>query len=328
MAVLIKSTGAFIPENRYSNEELSKIVDTTDEWIRSHTGIGARHVAPDGMMTSDLALGAARSALEKAGLGPEELDYVVVATASPDYFGFPATACLVQDRLGASKAAAFDVVAGCTGFIYALDTASAMLEARKARYALVIGAETLTRIADWADRATCVLFGDGAGCVLLERVEGETDRGLLASILGSDGSGALDLYLDQGMRDKTFERGEPYQDFPKIVMNGKNVYTFAVKAITKLIGDLLERSGIPLEEFRWIVPHQANLRIVQAAAKRFGIPEERFYMNIQEFANTSAASVPIALNEIAEKSLVKQGDPVMLLGFGAGLTFGGSVLRY
>ncbi|NLJ45497.1 MAG: ketoacyl-ACP synthase III [Treponema sp.] len=328
MAVLIRSTGSFVPDQRYSNDQLSAIVDTTDEWIRSHTGIGARHIAPDGTMTSDLAMGAAKNALDKAGVAPEEIDYIAVATASPDYFGFPATACIVQDKLGASKAAAFDMVAGCTGFIYALDTVSAMLEARRARYGLVIGAETLSRISDWADRSTCVLFGDGAGCALLENSQAETGRGLKASILGADGSGAQDLYLAQGMRDKTFDRGEPYPDFPKIVMNGKNVYTFAVKVITKLIGDLLEKSGIPLEEFRWIVPHQANLRIVQAAAKRFGLPEDRFYLNIQEYANTSAASVPIALNEIAEKSLIEAGDPVMLLGFGAGLTFGGSVLRF
>ena len=328
MSIVIRSTGACVPDNRYSNDQIAAIVDTTDEWIRSHTGIGARHIAPDGIMTSDLALGAAKSALEKAGVAPEEIDYIAVATASPDYFGFPATACIVQDKLGASKAAAFDVVAGCTGFIYALDTVSAMLEARKARYGLVIGAETLSRIADWADRSTCVLFGDGSGCALLENSQADTDRGLKASILGADGGGALDLYLAQGMRDKTNGRGEPYPDFPKIVMNGKNVYTFAVRVITKLIGDLLEKSGIPLEEFRWIVPHQANLRIVQAAAKRFGLPEDRFFLNIQEYANTSAASVPIALNEIAEKSLVQAGDPVMLLGFGAGLTFGGSVLRF
>ncbi|HSV55722.1 MAG TPA: beta-ketoacyl-ACP synthase III [Magnetospirillaceae bacterium] len=328
MAVLIRSTGAFVPEHRCSNDEITKIVDTTDDWIRSHTGIEARRVAPDGMLTSDLALGAARDALRKAGVGPDKIDFIVVATATPDYFGFPSTACIVQDGLGAAEAAAFDVVAGCTGFIYAADTASAMLEVRRGRYALAIGAEILTRVADWSDRASCVLFGDGAGCVLLERVEGESDRGILASILGSDGSGARDLYLAQAARDRTFHRGEPYPEFPKIVMNGRNVYNFAVKAITKLIEDLLVKSGIPLGEFRWIIPHQANLRIVQAAAKRFGLPEERFYMNIQEYANTSAASVPIALNEIVERSLLSAGDLIMLLGFGAGLTFGGSVIRY
>ena len=328
MAVLLRSTGASVPETRYSNDDLTKIVDTTDEWIRSHTGIQARHIAGDNVVSSDLAADAARDAMGKAGIAPEDVDLIVVATATPDYFGFPATACIVQEKLGAKDAAAFDMVAGCTGFIYALDAASAMMESRKRRYALVIGAETLTRITDWTDRSTCVLFGDGAGCVLLERTDGSSERGILASVLGADGSGARDLYLVQRERTRAFERDESYRDAPKIYMNGKNVYTFAVKAITGLIGDLVESGGIPLDDFRWIVPHQANLRIVQAAAKRFGLPEDRFYMNIEEYANTSSASIPIALNEMAENALVKPGDLVMLLGFGAGLTYGGSVIRF
>lgn len=328
MAVIIRSTGACIPQKRYSNEELTKIVDTTDEWIRSHTGISFRHIADDGVLTSDLAAEAARDALAKAGVSPEEVEYIVVATATPDYFGFPATACIVQDKLKAPNAAAFDLVAGCTGFIYALDTAAALLEARKARYALVLGADILTRITDWTDRATCVLFGDGSGCALLERVEEGSGRGLIASILGSDGSGAQALHLVQRERTKPFERDASYTDAPKIYMNGKAVYDFAVRSITKLVGGLLEKGGIALQDFRWIVPHQANLRIVQAAARRFGIPEERFYMNIEEYANTSSASIPIALNEMAGKGLLAPGDAVMLLGFGAGLTFGGSVVRF
>jgi 3-oxoacyl-[acyl-carrier-protein] synthase III len=328
MAVLIRSTGSCIPQKRYTNDELAKIVDTTDEWIRSHTGIGSRHIADDNILTSDLAVTAARDALAKAGVMPEEIDYIVVATATPDYFGFPATACIVQDKLKAQNAAAFDLVAGCSGFIYALDTASAMLEARKARFALIIGAEILTRITDWTDRATCVLFGDGAGCALLERVEGEAERGLMASILGADGSGAQALHLVQRKRTKPFERDTVYTDAPKIYMDGKSVYNFAVRSITKLIGDLVVKSGIALEDFRWIVPHQANLRIVQAAAKRAGLPEERFYMNIEEYANTSTASIPIALDEMVGKGVLKPGDAVMLLGFGAGLTYGGSVLRF
>ncbi len=328
MAVLMRSTGACVPKKRLTNEDLVKIVDTTDEWILSHTGIRARHVAEDGELSSDLAAAAARQALEQSGLRPEDLDYIVVATATPDYFGFPATACIVQDKLGATNAAAFDLVAGCTGFIYALDTAAAMLETRRRRYALVVGTETLTRIADWSDRSTCVLFGDGAGCAILERTEGENDRGLKASILGAEGAGARDLYLAQPDRAKSFDRDSPTSQPATLVMNGKNVYTFAVRSITKLIGDLAEQGGVPLEGFRWIVPHQANLRIVQAAAKRFGLPEERFYMNIEEYANTSSASIPIALNELKEKGLIDPGDAVMLLGFGAGLTYGGSVLRF
>ncbi|MBP7096779.1 MAG: ketoacyl-ACP synthase III [Spirochaetia bacterium] len=331
MAVIVKSLGSFVPENRVTNDELAKRVDTDDEWIRSHTGIGARHYAADGETTTDLAERAIRAALARAGVDPSELGLIVVASASPEFFGFPSTACILQDRLGAKEAAAFDVNAGCTGFIYALEVARSMLESGEARYAVAVGAETLSRISDWNDRATCVLFGDGAGCALLEKVEGNGKsapggRGLLKSILRAEGSGAKDLYLTQPDRTRTFER-PAFEGSMSIVMNGKNVYTFAVRTITQLIEQLSTGSGFALEDFRWIVPHQANLRIVQAAAKRFGLPESRFYMNIEEYANTSAASIPLALDEMREKGLLAEGDLVMMLGFGAGLTYGGTVAR-
>ncbi|HOX17812.1 MAG TPA: beta-ketoacyl-ACP synthase III [Spirochaetales bacterium] len=331
MAVIVKSLGSFVPENRVTNDELAKRVDTDDEWIRSHTGIGARHFAADGETTTDLAERAIRAALERAGVDPSELGLIVVASASPEFFGFPSTACILQDRLGAREAAAFDVNAGCTGFIYALEVARSMLESGEARYAVAVGAETLSRISDWNDRATCVLFGDGAGCALLEKVEGNAKsapggRGLLKSILRAEGSGAKDLYLTQPDRTRTFER-PAFEGPMSIVMNGKNVYTFAVRTITQLIEQLSTGSGFKLEDFRWIVPHQANLRIVQAAAKRFGLSESRFYMNIEEYANTSAASIPLALDEMRAKGLLVEGDLVMLLGFGAGLTYGGTVAR-
>jgi 3-oxoacyl-[acyl-carrier-protein] synthase-3 len=325
MSVLIRATGVHIPERRLGNEELAAMVDTTDEWIRSHTGIGARHIAADGSLTSDLAAAAGKMALERAGVEAREIDLLVVATATPDYFGFPSTACVVQDKIGADGCTAFDVVAGCTGFIYALEVASAMLEARKGRNALVIGAETLSRIVDWKDRNNCVLFGDGAGAVVLSRIE-EGGRGVLKTILGAEGKGARDLYLVQSERSKTFERSEALT--PRIEMNGKNVYNFAVKTISVLVGRLLHASIYKLEDFAWIVPHQANARIVQAAAKRLGAPEERFYMNMEEYANTSAASIPIALHEMSEKGLLKQGDLVMLIGFGAGLTYGAAAIRW
>ena len=331
MAVIVKSLGSFVPENRVTNDELAKRVDTDDEWIRSHTGIGARHFAADGETTTDLAERAIRAALERAGVDPSELGLIVVASASPEFFGFPSTACILQDRLGAREAAAFDVNAGCTGFIYALEVARSMLESGEARYAVAVGAETLSRISDWNDRATCVLFGDGAGCALLEKVEGNAKsapagRGLLKSILRAEGSGAKDLYLTQPDRTRTFER-PAFEGPMSIVMSGKNVYTFAVRTITQLIEQLSTGSGFKLEDFRWIVPHQANLRIVQAAAKRFGLSESRFYMNIEEYANTSAASIPLALDEMRAKGLLVEGDLVMLLGFGAGLTYGGTVAR-
>ena len=325
MSVMIRSTGVAIPQRRMENAELAAMVDTTDEWIRSHTGIRCRHIAADGELTSDLAAAAAAMALERAGISAREVDLLVLATATPDYLGFPSTACIVQRKIGADGCAALDVVAGCTGFIYALEVAAAMLEARGGRNALVIGAETLTRITDWKDRSTCVLFGDGAGAAVLSRIE-EGGRGVLKTILGAEGSGAGDLYLVQSPREKGFERSEPI--VPSIAMNGQNVYNFAVKTISVLVGRLLHASVYKLEDFAWIVPHQANARIVQAAAKRLGAPEERFYLNLEEYANTSSASIPIALHEMTEKGLLKKGDLVMLIGFGSGLTYGAAAIRW
>jgi 3-oxoacyl-[acyl-carrier-protein] synthase III len=325
MSVVIRSIGAGIPERRMSNDELATMVDTSDEWIRSHSGIGFRHIAADGQRTSDLALDAAQKALAKAGLAPTEIDYIVIATTTPDYFGHPSTACIVQDRLGAHNAAAFDLTAGCTGFIYGLQTAQGLLESNQGRNALVIGADTLTRITDWSDRSTCVLFGDGAGAAVLSRIQ-ESGRGILKGILGADGSGYKDLYLAQSDRTKAFDR-EP-KTYSGIVMNGQNVYNFAVKSISVLVERIFHSSMYSLDELRWIVPHQANMRIVQAAAKRLRIPAEKFYMNIEEYANTSAATIPIALNEMDEKGLLKKGDLVMMVGFGAGLTYGATLVRW
>jgi 3-oxoacyl-[acyl-carrier-protein] synthase-3 len=317
-----------------SNEDLAKRVDTTDEWIRSHTGIGSRYFAEDGQMTSDLALDAARAALAKAGLLAADLDVIIVATVTPDYFAFPSTACIVQDKLGASNAAAMDVVAGCTGFIYGLDVAASMIGQHGRSKALVIGAETLSRIVDWDERSTCVLFGDGAGAAVLEYVDespvlaNNEKRGIMASWLRSKGSGAASLFLRQPLRSGAFTRNGDYALPSKLEMDGKAVYMFAVKAITDVMDNLIIRTGLDIQSFKWIVPHQANLRIVQAAAKRFGLPEERFYMNIEEYANTSAASVPIALSEMDNKGLIAKGDLIMIMGFGAGLTYGGTVIRW
>jgi 3-oxoacyl-[acyl-carrier-protein] synthase-3 len=231
----------------------------------------------------------------------------------------------VQENIGALGCAAFDVTAGCTGFIYALDVASSMLEARKGRNALVIGADTLTRITDWSDRSTCVLFGDGAGAAVISRIE-EGGRGVLGSVLGAEGGGAKALYLEQPARTSTFERPSPL--VPVIKMDGKAVYNFAVKSIAVLVERLLHASMYTLDDFAWIVPHQANARIVQAAAKRLGIPESRFYLNIEEYANTSSASIPLALREMSDKGLLKQGQLVMLVGFGSGLTYGATAIRW
>ncbi|HET7838748.1 MAG TPA: beta-ketoacyl-ACP synthase III [Rectinemataceae bacterium] len=325
MSVRIASVGVHIPQRRMSNEELASMIDTTDEWIRSHTGIGNRHIAADGSLTSDLAADAARSALARAGVGATDLDFILVATATPDYFGFPSTACVIQEKLGAKGCAAFDISAGCTGFIYALEIAASMLEARRGAHALVIGAETLTRVTNWADRSTCVLLGDGAGAAVLSRTD-ENGRGILDAILGADGSGAKDLRLVQAERTTTFRPAAAM--VPYLEMNGKSVYNFAVKTIVSLVEGLLAKGSHAMGDIDWVVPHQANARILQAAAKRLGLPESRFYMNMEEYANTSSASIPIALEEMDRKGLLKQGALVMLLGFGAGLTYGGALLRW
>lgn len=325
MAVTIKSIGVGIPELRMSNTELAAKVDTTDEWIRSHTGIGSRHFAADGVQTSDLAAKAGRDALAAAGISASDLDCLVLATATPDFYGFPSTACIVQEKIGARGCPSFDIVAGCTGFIYALDVARSLLEANRGNYALVIGAETLSRIVNWEDRSTCVLLGDGAGAVVLSREEGE-DVGIIASELDADGTGAGSLRLVQAERARTFERAAPM--VPYLEMNGRDVYNFAVGAMPDIIGRLLKKTGLDISDLEWIVPHQANARIIKAAAKRLCVSEEKFYMNIEEYANTSSASIPIALHEMNRKALLDKGKLIMLVGFGSGLTSGGVLLRW
>ncbi len=340
MAIEIIATGRAVPTRRVTNDELAKTLDTSDEWIRSHTGIGNRHIADDETATSDLASEAALRALEMlmekdSSLASIEeaalsLDLIVIATASPDFNGFPSTACLVQDRIGARNAGALDVMAGCTGFAYALDTASGiLLMGKKRKRALVIGAEILTRITDWTDRGSCVLFGDGAGAAILEKTdapsEGPGRRGLLRSILGADGSGGEYLINRFGGTRNPYKVGQTVEQAPHIEMNGRAVYNFAVKAVTETIEQLLADEGITADDLARIVPHQANARIVQAAAKRLGLPEDKFYLNIEEYANTSAASIPIALDELVRAGKINKGDYIMTVGFGAGLTFAGNL---
>jgi 3-oxoacyl-[acyl-carrier-protein] synthase-3 len=259
------------------------------------------------------------------------LDMVIVATSSPDYYCCPATACIVQDKIGAKNAGAMDVGAACSGFIYGLETAAGLLAREKERRrALVIGAETLSRFVDWNDRSICVLFGDGAGAVLLEKLEknekNEERSGLVRSILRSDGSGAENLLMKKGGSRNPFQQNEVVTAIPHIEMNGRAVYAFAVNAITEIIVDLLKAENITIEDVRAIVPHQANARIVQAAAKRLNIPEEKFFLNIEEYANTSAASIPIALDELNRNGKLRKGDIILCAGFGAGLTCGGNII--
>jgi 3-oxoacyl-[acyl-carrier-protein] synthase-3 len=325
-----------------TNDDLAAKLDTGDEWIRSHTGIGARHIAGDGIAASDLALEAARNALTQAvenrlvpetsvnGLA-ETLDLIVLGTSTPDYHVCPAVACIVQEGLGASRAAAMDIGAGCSGFVYGLETAAGLLEFHGGRKrALVIGAEVLSRFMDWNDRSTCVLFGDGAGAVLIEKTkasrEGPGKRGILRTILGSDGSGADYLMVRKGGSRNAYRAGDIVDVPPHVEMNGRAVYNFAVKKVSETIVQLLSEENITIDDLGRIVPHQANARIIQAAAKRLGIPEGKFFMNIEEYANTSAASIPLALDELNRSGGIARGDMILIAGFGAGLTYGGGLI--
>jgi 3-oxoacyl-[acyl-carrier-protein] synthase-3 len=311
-----------------SNDEFSAFLDTSDEWIRSHTGIGNRHVAEPSVATSDLAIEACRKVLDKAGVPAEEIDLVLVATATGDFLGFPSVACIVQDKIGATKAGAMDVAAGCTGFIYALETARNFVQGGGARNILVAGAEILTRITNWKDRNTCVLFGDGAGAVLVSADSSDGNRGILKSVLRSDGSGARLLERTEGGTRFPFTDGVIDQSRTLIKMEGRQVYNFATRVMCEGIVEMMETNGLGPDDIAWIVPHQANIRIIEAAAKRSKIPLSKFFVNIEEYANTSAASIPIALTEMTSRGLLKAGDLILTFGFGAGLTYGGNLIRW
>jgi 3-oxoacyl-[acyl-carrier-protein] synthase-3 len=346
MAIEIIGTGKAIPPRRITNDDLAAQINTSDEWIRSHTGIGSRYIIDDSMATSDLALSAAKNALamaaEYSGSDGDErdrvalemaktIDMIIVGTATPDFYGCPSTACIIQNKLGANRAGAMDVVAGCTGFIYGLETAAGLLNiSNERKRALVIGADCLSRITDWDDRGTCILFGDGAGALIIEKTdvpaEGKGRRGLIKTLLHADGSGGESLLIRRGGSRYPFKKGEVIDKGLFLEMNGQEVYNFAVKAFTDMVAALMETEGISADDIAWIVPHQANARIVQAARRRLKIPEEKFYLNIEEYANTSAASIPLALDELNRNGKIKKGDMIMTIGFGAGLTYGGNII--
>jgi 3-oxoacyl-[acyl-carrier-protein] synthase-3 len=306
-----------------TNHELAGIVDTSDEWIFSHTGIRSRHIAGDDTAASDLAVTAAEQLLKKTDIEATDLDLVLLSTSTPDYPGLPSTASIVQDRIGATGAGAMDIVAACTGFAYGISTAKAYVDSGMAKHVLVLGAEIYSKILNWNDRSTCVLFGDGAGATLVSHSE---ESGIVDAVLHSRGAGSGKLLRPAGGSREAYEPGITPIERTKLHMDGRQVYTFAVAAIIEVIEELLERSNLTMDDIDHVVPHQANVRIIDAACKRVGLPREKFFVNIEHFANTSAASIPIALSEMEEKGRLKSGDRIITVGFGAGLAYGGNLL--
>ncbi|HBU80138.1 MULTISPECIES: beta-ketoacyl-ACP synthase III [Paenibacillus] len=316
-------TGKYVPEKILTNSDLEKMVDTNDEWIVSRTGIKERHIAAPDQATSDLAYEAAIKALESAGMTGSDLDLIIVATITPDS-SFPSTACILQDKLGAKGAAAFDLSAACSGFVYGLATATSFIKSGMYNNALVIGADCLSRITDYTDRNTCVLFGDGAGAVIVGEVpEG---RGFKSFDLGAEGAGGSLLQMEGGgsrlpASVETVENKKHY-----IYMNGREVFKFAVRVMGTATVEVLRKAGLERTDVDLFVPHQANIRIIQSAMQRLELPEEKVVVNVDKYANTSAASIPLALVEAAEEGRMKAGDTVLMVGFGGGLTWGASVL--
>jgi 3-oxoacyl-[acyl-carrier-protein] synthase-3 len=315
----IIGTGSYVPDKVLTNSELEKMVETSDEWIMDRTGIKERRVSADNEATSDLAFEAAKKALESAKIDPKELELIIVGTSSPDML-FPSTACIIQDKIGAVNAAAFDVSAACTGFNYALAASSSFIESGLYNNVMVIGADTLTKYLDWTDRNTCILFGDGAGAVILKATN--DGSGILSNHLGAEGNKGKCLIMPGGgSRDP-----EAKKRF--IWMDGKEVFKFAVKVLPKCIKAVLEKADLKISDISLLIPHQANIRIIDFAMKIFGLSKDKVYVNLDRYGNTSAASIPIALDEAVKEGKIKKGDIVVLAGFGAGLTYGANVVKW
>ncbi|KPJ60633.1 MAG: 3-oxoacyl-ACP synthase [Planctomycetes bacterium DG_23] len=323
--VTFAGTGSFVPEKIMSNQDLEKMVDTSDEWIRTRTGIKERRLISDGAATSDLAYEASRRALEAAKIKPEDLDLIIVGTITPDYF-FPSTACILQNRLGANGSGAFDLLAACSGFIYGVSAASEYLARGSCKTALIVGAEALSTFTDYTDRGSCVLFGDGAGAAVL--VKTDEPRGVLYTTLGADGSGAEYMILPAGgsrlpASHQTVDRRLHYMK-----IRGRETFKFAVTKMQDLLVEAIERLEIAVNDIALVIPHQVNIRILDAAAKKIHLPKEKMYINIDRYGNTSAASVPIALDEANREGRLSPGDIVILVAFGGGLTWASAVIRW
>ena len=315
----ITGWGMSVPERVLTNDDISKVVDTNDAWIRERTGIRERRIAREDQFPSTLAVEASLKALTVANLRPTDLDLIICSTSSPEYI-FPATACLIQDQLGATKAGAFDLLAACTGFIYALNMGAQAIRSGSIKNALIIGSETLSRFVDWKDRNTCILFGDGAGAFVLQA--SDQPGGVLSAVMHSDGSGGDLLTLVGGgsrypANEATIVDGKHY-----IQMDGKEVFRFATRVMASATQEVLACAGLKIEDIQWIIPHQANIRIIEAAARGLKLPMERFIVNLERYGNTSTASIPIAMVEALEKGQIKPGEKIVMVGFGGGLTWG------
>ncbi|WP_018665222.1 beta-ketoacyl-ACP synthase III [Heyndrickxia acidiproducens] len=306
----IIGVGKYNPEKVMTNFDFEKIMDTTDEWIRTRTGIEERRIAPDEIETSDMAYEAARKAIEHANIAPEELDLILVATVTPDQ-PFPTVSNILQDRLGAKKAAAMDISAACSGFMYGVATAKQFIETNTYKYVLIVGVEKLSKITNWEDRSTAVLFGDGAGAAVIGPVS--EGRGILSFELGSDGSGGKYLYEDKDGH---------------LVMNGREVFKFAVRQMGESSLNVIKKAGLTREDVNFLIPHQANIRIMESARERLGLPVERMSKTIHKYGNTSAASIPISLVDELEEGKIKDDDLVLMVGFGGGLTWGAILIRW
>lgn len=322
---VISGTGISLPEKVVTNFDLEKIVETTDEWIFTRTGIKERRQIPDGQTLLELSIPACRQAIENAGLKPEDIDLIIFATFTPDY-QVPATACLLQDKLGCTKAGAFDLQAACTGFVYASSVACQFIATGVFNHILVVGGDVTTRILDFTDRNSCVLFGDGVGATVYSPAK--DDEGAFDFLLGSIGSGGENIMIPIGGSAKrpTVEAIQNREHY--LVINGKEVFKFSTKIIGDMIEECLQRNNITLDDVALIVPHQANIRILESAAKRFNCPLDKFYFNIQRYGNTVAASIPLALHEALQEGRIKQGDLILLVGFGGGLTYGTMAVKW
>ncbi len=316
--VTITGLGCNVPERVLSNDELAQFVDTSDEWIRERTGIRQRHMASKEEALSDVSLPAARRALEQAGSDGSDIDLLIVATVTPD-MAFPSTAAILADRLGCTHAAAYDLAAGCTGFVYALAQGYGMVAAGLSKRALVVGGDLLSRILDWDDRSTLVLFGDGAGAVVLEAAP---EQGFLGFELGADGAGGENLWLP-GSGSRLFDDAERY-----VKMNGREVFKFATRVLVQSAEDIMERCGVTIDDVDVYVPHQANVRIIDHATKKLGVPSEKVVVNVDRYGNTSSGSIPLALADGVADGRIKPGALVLMTGMGAGLTWGSALMRW